>query len=67
MLDVPVVLELALSLASTLAEIHSRIKPSNIILEPSGQARLIDFGLATLQQIEHPEVAEERYQRVPRG
>jgi predicted ATPase/signal transduction histidine kinase/tRNA A-37 threonylcarbamoyl transferase component Bud32 len=55
--------DLALSLASTLAEIHSRnvihkdIKPSNIILEPSGEGRLIDFGVATLQKIEHLDAA----------
>jgi serine/threonine protein kinase len=48
---------LAISLASTLAEVHSRnvihkdIKPSNIILEPSGEARMIDFGVATLQKV----------------
>ncbi|WPB75470.1 AAA family ATPase [Archangium violaceum] len=56
-------LSLALSLASTLAELHSRdvihkdIKPSNIIVEPSGEARLIDFGVATLQRVEHLEAA----------
>ncbi|WP_225412586.1 trifunctional serine/threonine-protein kinase/ATP-binding protein/sensor histidine kinase [Stigmatella hybrida] len=56
-------LSLALSLASTLGEIHHRnvihkdIKPSNIILEPSGEARLIDFGVATLQQVEHLDAA----------
>ncbi|MDY7225328.1 trifunctional serine/threonine-protein kinase/ATP-binding protein/sensor histidine kinase [Hyalangium rubrum] len=56
-------LVVAHSLATTLAEIHSRnvihkdIKPSNIILEPSGEARLIDFGLATLQKLEHLEAA----------
>ncbi|WP_224244306.1 trifunctional serine/threonine-protein kinase/ATP-binding protein/sensor histidine kinase [Hyalangium gracile] len=56
-------LRLAISLASTLAEVHSRnvihkdIKPSNIILEPSGDARLIDFGVATLQKVEHLEAA----------
>ncbi|MFY0571048.1 trifunctional serine/threonine-protein kinase/ATP-binding protein/sensor histidine kinase [Archangium lansingense] len=50
---------LALSLAATLGELHCRnvihkdIKPSNIIEEPSGEARLIDFGVATLQQVEH--------------
>ncbi len=54
-------LTLAISLASTLAELHRRnvihkdIKPSNIILEPSGEGRLIDFGAATLQKIEHLE------------
>ncbi|WNG50261.1 AAA family ATPase [Archangium minus] len=52
-------LDLALSLVSTLGEVHCHnvihkdIKPSNIIVEPSGAARLIDFGAATLQQVEH--------------
>ncbi|WP_224364900.1 trifunctional serine/threonine-protein kinase/ATP-binding protein/sensor histidine kinase [Hyalangium versicolor] len=56
-------LTLAISMASTLAEVHSRnvihkdIKPSNIILEPSGEARLIDFGVATLQKVEHLDAA----------
>ncbi|QRK10437.1 AAA family ATPase [Archangium violaceum] len=56
-------LQLALSLASTLGEVHGRnvihkdIKPSNIILEPSGDARLIDFGVATLQKVEHLDAA----------
>ncbi|EAU69933.1 serine/threonine protein kinase and signal transduction histidine kinase (sthk) with gaf and pas/pac sensor [Stigmatella aurantiaca DW4/3-1] len=56
-------LGVAISLASTLAEIHCRniihkdIKPSNIILEPSGEARLIDFGAATLQKVEHLDAA----------
>ncbi|HYI02288.1 serine/threonine-protein kinase PknK, partial [Hyalangium sp.] len=56
-------LTLASSLASTLAEVHSRnvihkdIKPSNIILEPSGEGRLIDFGVATLQKVEHLDAA----------
>jgi serine/threonine protein kinase len=62
-LDLPRFFSLASSLASTLAEIHSRnvihkdIKPSNIILEPSGAARLIDFGVATLQKVEHLDAA----------
>src|SRR5512140_786093 len=56
-------LSLAISLASTLAEVHSRnvihkdIKPSNIILELSGDGRLIDFGVATLQKVEHLDAA----------
>ncbi|ATB36443.1 histidine kinase [Cystobacter fuscus] len=56
-------LSLALSLVSTLAEVHRRdiihkdIKPSNILLEPSGEARLLDFGLATLQRVEHLDAA----------
>jgi predicted ATPase/signal transduction histidine kinase/tRNA A-37 threonylcarbamoyl transferase component Bud32 len=62
-LEISQVLTLARSLAATLAEVHSRnvihkdIKPSNIILEPSGEARLIDFGVATLQQVEHVDAA----------
>ncbi|WNG19411.1 AAA family ATPase [Cystobacter fuscus] len=54
-------LELAISLASTLTEIHRRgvihkdLKPSNIILLPSGETRIIDFGSATVQSVEHVE------------
>ncbi|WNG27395.1 AAA family ATPase [Cystobacter fuscus] len=56
-------LRLALSLTSTLGEVHCRnvihkdIKPSNIMVEPSGEARLIDFGVATLQKVEHLDAA----------
>ncbi|ATB43441.1 sensor histidine kinase [Cystobacter fuscus] len=56
-------LELAVSLTSTLAEIHLRgvihkdIKPSNIIVMPSGEPRIIDFGAATLQRTEHVDAA----------
>jgi PAS domain S-box-containing protein len=52
-------LKLALSLAATLAEVHRRgithkdIKPTNILLSPEGAPRLIDFSIATLQQVEH--------------
>ncbi|OJH36274.1 trifunctional serine/threonine-protein kinase/ATP-binding protein/sensor histidine kinase [Cystobacter ferrugineus] len=52
-------LSLALSLTSTLGEVHCRnvihkdIKPSNIIETPSGEARIIDFGVATLHKVEH--------------
>ncbi|WP_224367803.1 trifunctional serine/threonine-protein kinase/ATP-binding protein/sensor histidine kinase [Hyalangium versicolor] len=51
--------ELGISLASTLAELHRRsivhkdVKPSNVILTPSGEPRLIDFGSASLQLVEH--------------
>jgi predicted ATPase/signal transduction histidine kinase/tRNA A-37 threonylcarbamoyl transferase component Bud32 len=56
-------LGLAISLASTLAEIHLRgvihkdIKPSNIIVTPSGEPHIIDFGAATLQRTEHVDAA----------
>ncbi|WP_375765500.1 AAA family ATPase [Archangium gephyra] len=57
------VLKLAISLASTLAELHRRgvihkdIKPSNILLTPTGAACLLDFGTATLHLVEHVEAA----------
>ncbi|HEX5748825.1 MAG TPA: AAA family ATPase [Archangium sp.] len=56
-------LELAVSLTSTLAEIHLRgvihkdLKPSNIIVTPTGEPRIIDFGAATLQRTEHVDAA----------
>ncbi|MBN1205639.1 MAG: AAA family ATPase [Myxococcaceae bacterium] len=55
--------ELALALATTLAEVHRRgvihkdIKPANILLSHSGKAWIIDFGIATLRQVEHVEEA----------
>ncbi|ATB35299.1 sensor histidine kinase [Cystobacter fuscus] len=56
-------MSLALSLTSTLGELHCRniihkdIKPSNIIEMPSGEARIIDFGVATLHKVEHLDAA----------
>jgi len=63
-LEVVRALDLAISLASTLAELHRRtiihkdIKPSNIIITPSGQTRLIDFGTAIAQLVEHVDAAQ---------
>ncbi|OJH42210.1 trifunctional serine/threonine-protein kinase/ATP-binding protein/sensor histidine kinase [Cystobacter ferrugineus] len=62
-LPVTQALDLAIAVASTLAELHRRgivhkdLKPSNIILTPSGETRLIDFGIASLQPVEHVDVA----------
>ncbi len=62
-LEVARVLELGISLASTLAALHRRgvihkdIKPSNTIVTPSGETCLIDFGIATLQLVEHVDEA----------
>ncbi|WP_257455285.1 trifunctional serine/threonine-protein kinase/ATP-binding protein/sensor histidine kinase [Archangium lipolyticum] len=54
-------LDLAISLCSSLAELHCRgiihkdLKPSNIMVAPSGETWLIDFGSATPQLVEHVE------------
>ncbi|WP_257463258.1 trifunctional serine/threonine-protein kinase/ATP-binding protein/sensor histidine kinase [Archangium lipolyticum] len=62
-MEVPRFLELAVSLASTLAElhrhgvIHKDLKPANIITAPEGGPRLIDFGVASLQRVEHLDAA----------
>ncbi len=56
-------LSIAIPLTATLAEVHRRgvihkdIKPSNILLSARDQVWLIDFGLATLQQVEQVEPA----------
>ncbi|WP_257448755.1 trifunctional serine/threonine-protein kinase/ATP-binding protein/sensor histidine kinase [Archangium lipolyticum] len=66
-LDVERFLELAISLSETLAEIHRRgvihkdLKPSNLILLPSGEARVIDFGTAILQTLEHVDAASTTF------
>jgi PAS domain S-box-containing protein len=62
-LEISRFLDLACSLAATLAEVHRRgvthkdLKPTNILLSPAGEPWLIDFGIATLQQLEHVQAA----------
>ncbi|WP_224248534.1 trifunctional serine/threonine-protein kinase/ATP-binding protein/sensor histidine kinase [Hyalangium gracile] len=56
-------LSLLLPMLDTLAEVHRRgvihkdITPSSILLSEDGRVWLVDFGLATLQQVEHVEAA----------
>ncbi|MET0403610.1 MAG: ATP-binding sensor histidine kinase, partial [Cystobacter sp.] len=60
-------LPLAISLCTTLAEVHRRgvihkdIKPANILLSSSGQPWLIDFGIATLQHVERVEASAPQF------
>lgn len=52
-LEEELVITLARSIASALAEVHRHglvhrdVKPANIVIGPSGEARLIDFGLVS--------------------
>jgi diguanylate cyclase (GGDEF)-like protein len=61
-LPVPQVVALAVDVAGALAAVHRTglvhrdIKPENIIVLPSGEARLIDFGLATRETGEDVEL-----------
>ncbi|PTL76235.1 AAA family ATPase [Vitiosangium sp. GDMCC 1.1324] len=62
-LEVSRFLTLAISLTSTLGEIHRRgvihkdLKPSNILLRPTGEGCIVDFGSATLHWVEHVDSA----------
>jgi serine/threonine protein kinase len=35
--------------------VHRDIKPSNVIITPEGQAKLVDMGLARLENVDHPD------------
>lgn len=34
--------------------VHCDLKPDNILVDPSGQPKILDFGIATLQQFDQP-------------
>ena len=64
------VAELGLKVAAALCDLHRQhvvhldVKPSNIMLRPSGEAVLLDYGLAHHDQL--PDLMQEEY-RVPFG
>lgn len=60
--DVPPLLEIILQAADTLAWAHEKgvvhrdVKPSNMILQPNGALKLIDFGVALNPQRDNPRI-----------
>jgi serine/threonine protein kinase len=69
-MPIPEVAQLGLRLATALQDLHRQhvihhdIKPSNIIFRPSGEAVLLDYGLAYHDQL--PDLLHEEF-RVPFG
>jgi serine/threonine protein kinase len=52
-LDIVRQIALALDYAHRCGVVHADIKPANIMLTPSGQVKLFDFGIARIRQRQH--------------
>lgn len=53
-LDIVRQVGLALDYAHRCGVVHADVKPANIMVLPSGQVKLFDFGIARIRQKEHP-------------
>jgi tetratricopeptide (TPR) repeat protein len=51
-LDLGVQLSAALAHAHSMGVVHRDLKPGNIVITPEGQAKILDFGLARLTELE---------------
>lgn len=53
-LDIARQVGLALDYAHRCGVVHADVKPANIMILPSGQVKLFDFGIARIRQKQHP-------------
>jgi tetratricopeptide (TPR) repeat protein/predicted Ser/Thr protein kinase len=57
----------ALDTAHRRGVVHRDLKPQNIIVSPSGEPKLLDFGIATLRRLSHDEAGVSTITRLDTG